>query len=123
MLLFLARIFVSHAGITNNGSAHTDSVSFKAGLGSRGGSFKKKQKNKNKKEKSQADWEPLSASWSNLAGQVGAPLEQPAHHRNLTNIGRSPLTEAFSQLLPRLMSEKLENESRGCKDSVDGHVN
>ena len=28
MLLFLARIFVSHAGITNNGSAHTDSVRF-----------------------------------------------------------------------------------------------
>ena len=26
MLLFLARIFVSHAGITNNGSAHTDSA-------------------------------------------------------------------------------------------------
>ena len=28
MLLFLARIFGSHAGITNNGSAHTDSVRF-----------------------------------------------------------------------------------------------
>ena len=28
MLLFLARVFVSHAGITNNGSAHTDSLSF-----------------------------------------------------------------------------------------------
>ena len=28
MLIFLARIFVSHAGITNNGSAHTDTVKF-----------------------------------------------------------------------------------------------
>ena len=28
MLLFLARSFVPHAGITNNGSAHTDSVRF-----------------------------------------------------------------------------------------------
>ena len=28
MLLFLAQVFVSHAGITNNGSAHTDSVRF-----------------------------------------------------------------------------------------------
>ena len=28
MLLFLAQIFVSHAGITNNGLAHTDSVLF-----------------------------------------------------------------------------------------------
>ena len=28
MLLFLAQIFVSHAGITNNGLAHTDSVWF-----------------------------------------------------------------------------------------------
>ena len=28
MLLFLARIFGSRAGITNNGSAHTDSVQF-----------------------------------------------------------------------------------------------
>ena len=28
MLQFLARIFVSHAGITNNGSAHTDSERF-----------------------------------------------------------------------------------------------
>ena len=28
MLLFLTQIFVSHAGITNNGLAHTDSVRF-----------------------------------------------------------------------------------------------
>ena len=115
MLLFLARIFVSHAGITKNDSAHTDSVSFKAGLcqlGSRGGSLKKERKKKRKRKKKR-DRETGNHSvrvGPNLPGQVGAPLEHTAHHQNLTNIGRSPLTEAFSQLLPRQMSEKLENE-------------